>query len=492
MLSCRTERLLLLLITALGFALRLHTLGRDGFWLDEAGQALAVLQPTWAGMVAIERTHAMAMPLDYVVARLFGVIHAGELVLRYPAALWGALSVPLLAALARRVADRPTAVLAAFFLAVSPVFVRYAQELRFYAALGALFLLVALLLVEAFRQPSCGNWLRYTAAATVAAYFHPYALLPALSAGVYWLLPVRVTGLNSTTRLRFVLASAAVALLFLPGYWLFGAHQEYTFELLQWGGTLASVTRQGLDWTSFAAGYRTPLALGVYTFSVVFAIAGAAVALRRWPRYPWLVSLLGGVLLSVIAIIVASRLKGYWYLPRQLLPLATITLLLCAFGYAKTISFLTVRVARPARRAAAVGLLALPMLLVGTAAGQSLAVYYALPKSLAREAALALTEAHERRDTILIIPGFDRQIYEFYLTRSNDFVGAGDHLRPVEWSELPAALPTTGEPTYLVIRGALSDEQRAALADWGFAAYWPAQQARDGVFEVFVRNSDTE
>lgn len=486
MLSRRAERALLLLTIALGFGLRLHTLGRDGLWLDEAGQALAVLQPTLAGMVAIERTHAMAMPLDYAIARLFATLGATEFVLRLPAALWGTLSIPLLAGLGRRVAGRPAAALAAFFLAVSPLFVRYAQELRFYAALVAFFLLSAVLLIDAFARPSRRRWLAYLAVTALGAYLHPYVLLTAAGGLIYALLPGSATGVQRATRRDFLLAAALAGLLFLPGYWLFGAHQAYAFDLLQWGGTLSSVTRQGLDWTGLAG--ATPLlARLAYGFSAGFALLGAAVALARWRRYPWLAALLLAVAVDVAAIIITTRLKGYWYLSRQLLPLAAVAALLTAFGLMWLMGVVAGRRAA-GRRALAAALVAVAVLLVGLAAGQSLAASYARPKSLAREAAAALAEAHARRETILVIPGFDRQLYQFYLTRPRGLTGDTTHLVSTEWAELPAALPPTG-PAYLVVRGAVSDAQRAALIGWGFTTLIGPGLARDGTIEVFARGT---
>ena len=485
MLSRRSERALTLLITALGFALRLYALGRDSFWLDEAGQALAVLQPDWADMLAIERSHAMAMPLDYVMARLLSPLGPAEFVLRFPAALWGTLSLPLMVALGRRVAGRPAAVLAAFFLAVSPLFVRYSQELRFYSALVALFLLSTLLLVEAFRRRSHAGWLGYALVAALGAYFHPYVLLSAAAGAVFALLPGRVTGITGRTRLYFALACAAAGLLFLPGYLLFGAHQEYAFDLLEWGGTLGTITRHGLDWTGLG-GASGALAQAAYWSGVIFALIGTTVALTRWRRTAWLIALVGGIALSVAAIILASLFKDYWYLSRQLLPLAALVALLSAFGVVQAAQAVAVQLHLSVRRATAIAAL-LAALLVGAAAGQALAAHYVLPRSLAREAAAVLAEPFARGEPILVMPNFDRQLYAFYLAPPGDFDATMDRLSPVDWAELPATLPAAGLPVHLVARGGLSDEQRAALAGWGFAPVWGPLPARDGVLELFIR-----
>lgn len=488
MLGRRTTFILILLITALGFALRLHILGRDSFWLDETGVALAALQPTWRGMFVIERTHAMAMPFDYVLTRLMGALSASEFVLRFPAATWGTLGLPLLAVLARRAANRPTAVLAAFLMAVAPVFVRFSQELRFYSALVALFLLSSVILMEAFRRKSRAFWVVYVVVTSFGTYFHPYAMFSALGGAIYAILPSRLTGVDRTTRLYFALACVAIGVLFLPGYWAFGSHQDYNYDMLQWGGTIWSNTRQGLNWTT-VAGDRPLLAILLDRFNVIFVLVGMAAALLRWKRYPWLLSLLGGLVLSIAAIVLSSYLKGYWYLPRQLLHLGTIAILFTAFGFTQTVDALARLLRAPARgRALATGLgLLAAIVLVGAAAGQALSKYYATPKSLAREAAAALAGAYERNEAIFIVPNYDRQLYSYYLTLPEPFINT-EKLFPVNWEQMPGVLPAPGAPVYIIVRGVISAEQRALLESWGFSTFLESRQARDGVYEVLARD----
>ena len=55
------------MIVLLGFGLRALQLGHDIFWNDKAGVALTAVEPTVRTVLSRARSHAMAMPLDYIV-----------------------------------------------------------------------------------------------------------------------------------------------------------------------------------------------------------------------------------------------------------------------------------------------------------------------------------------------------------------------------------------------------------------------------------------
>ena len=128
-------------------------------------------------MLAIERTHAMAMPFDYLITRATAGLSDAEFVLRLPSAAWATLNVALLYALTRLLIGRRTeALLVAFLLALSPLHIAYAQVLRFYASLSAFYVLACLLLYRAIRRPTPGRWTAFGVATLVGAYFHPFVL----------------------------------------------------------------------------------------------------------------------------------------------------------------------------------------------------------------------------------------------------------------------------------------------------------------------------
>lgn len=134
------RRLWLVLILLAAFAFRVHTLGAKSLWYDELRQIEVASHPL-ADFPSELAKHS-ARPLDYWLTHY--LLRAGhqELWLRYPALLWGTLSVALMFPLARRWFDGRTALIASALMAAAPIGVQYSQELRPYA-LYLLFTLIS-------------------------------------------------------------------------------------------------------------------------------------------------------------------------------------------------------------------------------------------------------------------------------------------------------------------------------------------------------------
>ncbi|MEJ5200145.1 MAG: glycosyltransferase family 39 protein, partial [Anaerolineae bacterium] len=180
--------LLLILIGAL--AVRVHRLGAQSLWYDEAVTAHVVGQ----GIAELTRWTAddIQPPLYYyVVAGWTAVAGRSEWALRFPSAFFGALTVALMWAAARRLfASRAAALLAALLAAFSPLYVYYAQEARMYTQLTFLGLLAGYALWRAMeaRDRAWAHsrawarsraplrwWFVFVAAATAALYTHYFA-----------------------------------------------------------------------------------------------------------------------------------------------------------------------------------------------------------------------------------------------------------------------------------------------------------------------------
>jgi len=135
----------LLLAVAVGGFLRLYRIGDQGLWIDEAfslwlargrraSQPLA-RQPL-ADMVHWVSTVDQHPPLYY--ALLHGwmrIVGDAEGAVRALSALLGVLTIPVVYALGRRLADDRVGLAAALILALSPFHVRFAQETRMYTLL---------------------------------------------------------------------------------------------------------------------------------------------------------------------------------------------------------------------------------------------------------------------------------------------------------------------------------------------------------------------
>lgn len=135
--STNRQPLLLLAIVALGGSLRFYRIGSKCLWLDEAFSLWMGRQPVgemlgW--LVSIDQ-HP---PLYYTLLHFWMALGDTAAVARALSALLGALTIPVIYLLGRRLTggDEKIGLLAALILAVSPFHVRFAQEARMYALLA--------------------------------------------------------------------------------------------------------------------------------------------------------------------------------------------------------------------------------------------------------------------------------------------------------------------------------------------------------------------
>jgi mannosyltransferase len=187
-------------LTLLAAALRLSTLDLQSFWYDEAFTPVHVLHPgLWATLRAVSHTENTP-PLWYVLAwasaRLFGT---GAIALRWPSALAGIATVPVVWGIGYELAGRGpsgrrAALVAAALVAVNPLFFWYSQEARAYALYAFCAALALLCFLRADREPTPRRLALFAltgALALLSFYFAVFLLVPM----ALWLLrPRRAAG----------------------------------------------------------------------------------------------------------------------------------------------------------------------------------------------------------------------------------------------------------------------------------------------------------
>lgn len=156
------------LLTLMGFGIRLHELSLDSFWIDE----LITIEDSKGDIESIldVRDHP---PLLYLLTKAsiftFG---ESEFTVRLPSALIGLFTIPLLIAFGRAL-NRPLAgILAALLIILSPFHLHHAQEARHYALLLTLSLASYLLLFLAMKKPRFSRWIGFGLATTLNLYLH--------------------------------------------------------------------------------------------------------------------------------------------------------------------------------------------------------------------------------------------------------------------------------------------------------------------------------
>ncbi len=194
---------LLVALVTLAFAVRVFRLDGQSMWSDEglslyrAQQSLPVILSNviQVGDVASQDT---SPPLYFVLLAGLRAV-AGESVfsLRFLSVAFGVLAVPLIYALGRVLFSPRTGLVAAALLALAPLHVYYAQEMRNYALLVALGLLSAWTLWAVFQAQGRRRlllgaaWLLTAAALVYTHYFALFTLAFEGLALLVWLLARR-------------------------------------------------------------------------------------------------------------------------------------------------------------------------------------------------------------------------------------------------------------------------------------------------------------
>ena len=152
--------LVLLLVIALAFALRLVLLAGPSLRGDEA-LSVIYAQRSLPEIVHITRFVSGHPPLFYsllhVWVRLAGTT---EFAARFFAVWWGVLLLPLVYLVGLRLFDHWTGFWAALILAVNSFQVWHGQDIRSYTMLATLALLSCWLFWRAMRRPGWRNWAR--------------------------------------------------------------------------------------------------------------------------------------------------------------------------------------------------------------------------------------------------------------------------------------------------------------------------------------------
>jgi mannosyltransferase len=164
-------------LLVLAAALRFSTLGLQSFWYDEAFTPVHVLHAslgaTLHSVVHTENTPPLWYVLIWAWSRLFGT---GAVALRLPSAVFGVATVAVAWAIGRELTGRrATAIAAAAFVAVNPLFVWYSQEARAYGLFVLMSALAMLCFLRARQEPTPWRLTAFAATASLALLSHYFA-----------------------------------------------------------------------------------------------------------------------------------------------------------------------------------------------------------------------------------------------------------------------------------------------------------------------------
>ena len=363
------------LIVILAWALRVCNLGSMSLWHDELGTLYYVYSDSsWLDTILkpLSLPTIPIPPLFFLIERVFATIGYDEFVLRFPSALAATATVPLVYALGRCWFGRRIALLGAFFLAIAPLHVRYAQEARSFAMLTFLSMLSLFLFWRALGSKKARWWLAFVAVTTANLYTHLFAAFP-------WGALILFGGGLLLWRKRpdrfcfrgwhLVVATLAILLLLIPllPYIWKGLSSEKGL------GTSAAPITGSLDWNldsliTFLRLFGGESNTGAILYAVLFTMG---IVFLAWKRRDILALVLTWILLPLIALL--SLPFAHRVLIRYLLFALPVYLMVAAYGLGSAIRHVERWFGSPSRATAlrlitalGVALLLLGMLVAGS------------------------------------------------------------------------------------------------------------------------------
>jgi len=212
-----SDNLLIGLVLILAGVLRIYNASHE-LWLDEALSYHFVTTRPVSDLLFSLPLIDPHPPLYYIVlegwTRIAGT---SEIALRTPSIVFGTLSVGAFYYLVNAVFDRPTALLSALLMAISPFFITYSQEARMYALAVLLTITATYFLYRAANAPSPSRYLGYVVSAVLLGYTHVWGLL-VLGSHVLYTASVSVTEFSKDEVFSWIVTFVSVGTLLSP--WL--------------------------------------------------------------------------------------------------------------------------------------------------------------------------------------------------------------------------------------------------------------------------------
>jgi mannosyltransferase len=201
------------LIIVAGSVLRLTGLGRQSLWFDEVDVVVRAQRPLDAILDTFTAAGENGPVYNLFLWAWVRIAGISEIAVRFPSAVAGALAIPLIYLLGRRLAGRTAGLVSAGLLAINPYHVWYSQEAKMYAMIVVLAILSSLLLVEALNRNTIRLWIGYVAVTTLMFYTHVTTILVFVAQAMF----ILATFQSWRDRLRpLLLSGAALTLPYIP------------------------------------------------------------------------------------------------------------------------------------------------------------------------------------------------------------------------------------------------------------------------------------
>jgi 4-amino-4-deoxy-L-arabinose transferase-like glycosyltransferase len=213
---------LLLLITLLGFALRIYQLGSESLWLDEA-TTFSLSSGTF-GQIFQATSGDVHPPLYYYLVHFFLLAGDSEFMVRLPSMLLGVLSIPLIYLVTTRLFSQKEGLISSFLLSISLMHIFYSQEARMYSMLAFLTLASLYFFYYAIETNKKEAWILFVLFTIMNIYTHYFGffIFP-IEILYYFLINVRISKSLRKIKIKnishfkmFILSVVTIIILIIP------------------------------------------------------------------------------------------------------------------------------------------------------------------------------------------------------------------------------------------------------------------------------------
>ncbi len=222
---------IIVLILLVGWFLRIYNLDANSMWGDELKSFGRASLTDWkmAHAAFISANHA---PLyEWIILHNWLEIGTTEFITRFPGALLSVLTISVTYSLGKLAFGGLAGLWAAFLLAISPLHVRHAREIRPYALMALLATLMVYCLLRAVSSQRRRYWIAYSILGAAALYTHYFSIFTLAALGLYvaWLAATRR---DFALLRRWTMATVATGVMFIP--WLTTFRKQLTDGAVEW------------------------------------------------------------------------------------------------------------------------------------------------------------------------------------------------------------------------------------------------------------------
>ena len=414
--------LLILVITIIGAYLRIHNLGVESLWLDEAS-SYHYIQDTMIGSWTRTVISTVA-PLHTVILHFMTFFSSSEFSLRLPSAIFGTLTIPVIYAMGTRLFGKEEGILSAFLLSISMMHLWYSQEARMYAQTVLFSLLSLYFFYCATKANSKKIWAYFVVFSSLAFYSHYYTIFVIIPEAVYYVLTKIVTPSIKHRNIfaedwqnvrMFCISIVAFFITILP---LFIPFVQQAISRTSTGAPTWGIGQSLSFIPTMLIQFSTQEPKSSNIFLLVFIIGLIASALRQKDQFVFMGIFL--VIPFIASYILAAKLP---FSPRYLLFLLPVYLILVSRGITAVVNLLHSSNKSPSKNTIQkrhVSIIIIALLFLAITLPHITTYYDTTQKNDWRTTSLYLESVTQPGNAVAPMPGYMFQALGYYYDNSSD------------------------------------------------------------------------